>query len=143
MVKNKFFKNLYQSLSFWGSVMVFVFALMFDFFYSIKYVGYVWVLPAISALLIFLYFSIGFYWIFQTVTIDEKGIKIMIFKRIIRECDWNQITEVHSGSIMKNPAYIVTLKNGKEIHLDERKGVKRAIDFYSRIDFFSSVDRVK
>lgn len=92
--------------------------------------NYGWICLIISISLIVLYFSFGFYWIFQKVEFDEKGIKIVILNRIIRCILWEEIKEIKYEIIMRNPAYVLTIINQKDIHLDSRKKIKSALEFY-------------
>ena len=87
MGKNKFYKNLYQSISYFSVIMIFVFFLLIGFVASLNYENnFGWILLVISISLIVLFFLLGFYWIFQKVLINEKGIQIVLLNKIIKEC---------------------------------------------------------
>lgn len=133
MLKNNFFKNLFQSLSFFASIMVLDLFLIIGFFESLNYgKNFGWILLLISLSLIVLFFIIGFYWIFQIVIIDEKGIKVVFINKIIRKHKWEEIEIIEETKIMKNPALRIKLVNGSEFHLDKRKSIIKAIEKYSQ-----------
>jgi len=77
-------------------------------------------------------FCIGFYWIFQTVTIDGNGITIQLFRRAIKYCSWDEVQSIKKTNIMRNDCYTFYLKNEKkQLNLDYRKSIKKAILFYA------------
>lgn len=131
MIKNKFFKNLYQSLCFFASVLVIICLILFV--HSLEFgINTAWILLCGAAALIILFFVIGFYWIFQTVIIDEKGIKIVLINKTIRECAWNEIESIERTNYMRNPALEIKLLNDSKIHLDDRKSIRKSIAIYSK-----------
>ena len=133
MLKHKFFKNLFQTLSYFAVIMTLEAILLGGFFDSLSSgPNNGWILLIISLSLIALFFLIGFYWIFQMVSIDESGIKILIKSRIIKQLKWEEIDTIEKGNIMRNPALIVKAFDGTEIHLDERKQIIKAIEVYSQ-----------
>ena len=130
-MQKSFFKNLYQTISCFVSIMVLVFALLLGFIESLKYENnFGWILLPISLALIALFFTVGFYWIFQKVNISEKGIKVVFINKVIKECSWGEIEAVEAAQIMKNPALRVKLSDGSEIHLDKRASIIKAIERY-------------
>lgn len=132
MGKNKFYKNLYQSISYFSVIMIFVFFLLIGFVASLNYENnFGWILLVISISLIVLFFLLGFYWIFQKVLINEKGIQIVFLNKIIKECYWKEIESIEDANIMKNPAIRIKLFNGSEIHLDKRNSIIAAIELCS------------
>ena len=134
MFQKKFYKNLFQSICYFSTVMVFVIFLLIGFLSSMNNENnFGFILLLISLSLIILFFIIGFYWIFQKVLIDESGIKIFILNKIIREHKWEEIEIVEKASIMRNPALRVKLLNGSEIHLDKRKSIIELIEKYSQL----------
>lgn len=132
MKKNVFLKNLYQIISFALVISIFIFFLLLGYFISLNYESNNgWYLLLIAGVLIASYFIIGFYWIFQIVEIDEKGIKIKILGKNIRNVKWDDIIEIKYASVMRNPAYVISIKNEKNINLDSRKSIKNAISYYA------------
>lgn len=128
MVKNIFYKNLYQTISFFSVVMVLNFFLLLGFIESLKYANSNgWFLLIISISLIILYFSIGFYWIFQQVELNKDGIEITLCGKSIKNVKWADVEGIKRTSVMKNPAYTVMIKGDKNINLDARKGIKSAL----------------
>ena len=132
MKKSTFIKNLYQIISCFLVIMVFVVSLLLGFFASLDSENNNgWYLLIIAFSLIVLFFIFGGYWIFQTVEIDAKGIKTKIFKKIIRSVSWDDITEIKYASVMRNPAYVLSIDNEKNLNLDSRKSIKKAMNYYA------------
>lgn len=130
-MKNKFYKNLYQSISIFSVVTVFSLILLWGYIDSLSYgKNNGWILLVVAVSLIALFFVIGFYWIFQKVIINEKGIKIVFGKKILKECTWDGIESITVTNTMKNPAIQITQLNGLRIHLDERKSIIKVIELY-------------
>lgn len=71
------------------------------------------------------------YWVFQKAVIEKEGIEILFFKKSIKKVDWNTILSIEKTSHMKNPALKIELQNDEVIYLDNRKPIRRAIEFYS------------
>ena len=84
-MKHKFYKNLFQTISYFAVIILFEVFLLIGFFTSLSYgQNFGWILLIISLSLIALFFLIGFYWIFQIVSIDEHGIKILFKSKIVK-----------------------------------------------------------
>lgn len=133
MLKHKFYKNLFQTISYFAVIMVFEILLLVGFFASLSYgQNFGWILLIISLSLIVLFFLIGFYWIFQRVSIDEGGIKIYFMNKIIKQLKWKEIDIIEEANIMRNPALKIKAFDGTEIHLDKRKQIVKAIEIYSQ-----------
>ena len=133
MLKHKFYKNLFQTISFFSVIMIFEIFLLIGFFASLNYVdNFGWILLIISLSLIVLFFLIGFYWIFQKVLIDESGIKILFINKIIKQFEWKEIDTIEETNFMRNPAIKIKNFNGLEIHLDKRKSIIKVIEKYSK-----------
>lgn len=133
MLKNKFYKNLFQSLSALGGILIVYIPCIFGYIESIKYesdLGWIMLIAPLS--LFILYFLIGFYWIFQKVIIDDNGIRIILINKIIKECKWYEIDIIEEANIMKNPAIRIKNIDGTEIHLDKRKSIIQALEKYSK-----------
>ena len=133
MIKNKFFKNLFQLLSALGGILIVYIPCIFGYIESIKYgsdLGWIMLVAPLS--LFILYFLIGFYWIFQIVIIDDNGIRIILINKIIKECKWCEIDIIEEANIMKNPAIRIKNIDGTEIYLDKRKSIIQALEKYSK-----------
>ena len=131
MVKQKYYKNLYQVISSLSVVMVFVLFLLIGYFSSLNYeTNNGWILLIVAASLLIMYFVLGFYWIFQKVIIDEKGIQIVLLNKKLRSYLWEEILSIEETFIMKNPALRIKTSNVSEIHLDNRKNIMRSIEYY-------------
>ena len=131
MIKNKVFKNLYQSISIGASVAVLILAMLVGFFTSLKYdSNNGWILLAFCVIVTFLFFAIGFYWIFQIVIIDRQGIKVIIMEKVIRNVPWDDVADIQVKTVMRNPAYVLTVRDNKNLNLDKRKVIKTAISVY-------------
>lgn len=133
MLKNKFYKNLFQSLSAFGGILIVYIPCIFGYIESLKYESDLgWIMLVAPLSLFILYFLIGFYWIFQKVIIDEIGIKIILLNKIIKERKWYEIDAIDEANIMKNPAIRIKNIDGTEIHLDKRKSIIKVIEKYSQ-----------
>ena len=133
MLKNKFYKNLFQSLSALGGILIVYIPCIFGYIESIKYESDLgWIMLVAPLSLFILYFLIGFYWIFQKVIIDDNGIRIILINKIIKECKWYEIDIMEEANIMKNPAIRIKNIDGTEIHLDKRKSIIQALEKYSK-----------
>lgn len=133
MIKNKFYKNLFQSLSALGGILIVYIPCIFGYIESIKYESDLgWIMLVAPLSLFILYFLIGFYWIFQKVIIDDNGIRIILINKIIKECKWYEIDIIEEANIMKNPAIRIKNVDGTEIHLDKRKSIIQALEKYSK-----------
>lgn len=131
MLKHKFYKNLFQTISYFAVIMVFEILLLVGFFASLSYgQNFGWILLIISLSLIVLFFLIGFYWIFQKVSIDEGGIKIYFMNKIVKQLKWEEIDIIEEANIMRNPAIRIKALNGTQIHLDKRKKIIKVIEIY-------------
>lgn len=91
------------------------------------------ILPLIPSLV---YICLGCYWAFQKVVINNEGLEILFFKKCIKKVDWNTILSIEKTSHMKNPALKIELQNAEVIYLDNRKTIRKAIEFYSNRTFF-------
>lgn len=135
MKKNKFYKNLFKSVSYFSAIMLLVFCLLLGFFESLNYgKNYGWILLIISALLIILFFLIGFYWIFQKVIIDENGIKIVFKNKVINNHKWDEIVSIKKVDLFRCRALEIKFVDGSKIHLDDRKSIVKIIKEYSQVD---------
>lgn len=133
MLKNKFYKNLFQSLSALGGILIVYIPCIFGYIESIKYESDLgWIMLVAPLSLFILYFLIGFYWIFQKVIIDDNGIRIILINKIIKERKWYEIDVIEEANIMKNPAIRIKNIDGTEIHLDKRKSIIQALEKYSK-----------
>ena len=133
MLKNKFYKNLFQSLSALGGIIVVYIPCIFGYIESIKYESDLgWIMLVAPLSLFILYFLIGFYWIFQKVIIDDNGIRIILINKIIKECKWYEIDIIEEANIMRNPAIRIKNVDGTETHLDKRKSIIQALEKYSK-----------
>ena len=134
MLKHKFYKNLFQSLSALGGILIVYIPCIFGYIESIEYgsdLGWIMLVAPLS--LFILYFLIGFYWIFQKVIIDDNGIRIILINKIIKECKWYEIDIIEEANIMRNPAIRIKTFDGSEIHLDRRKNIIKVIEKHSKI----------
>lgn len=131
MSSNKFFKNLFQSLCFFLSILVFTFFLLIGFYCSLYYEnGNGEILLVTALILILSFFVFGWYWIFQTVEINQKGITIKIFKKTIRTIYWDSILDIKCTNVMKNPSYTIIVQNDKKLNLDRRKKIASSLEMY-------------
>lgn len=135
MLKNKFFKNLYQTVSSLGVIAVLEIPIIVGFLYSLQSdENYGWILLIISSIIAFLYFGIGFYWIFQKVIITKNSIMIVFLGKTISEYLWTDVANIKKSNYLKNPVLKITLQNGNFLYLDDRKKIRYAIITISKID---------
>ena len=129
----EFYKNLFQSLSALGGILIVYIPCIFGYIESIKYESDLgWIILVAPLSLFILYFLIGFSWIFQKVIIDDNGIRIILINKIIKERKWYEIDIIEEANIMKNPAIRIKNIDGTEIHLDKRKSIIQALEKYSK-----------
>ncbi len=132
MIKNTFIKNWYQVISYFLVIMVFVGILLLGYFASLDFESNNgWYLLVIALALIVLFFGIGFYWIFQTVEMDEKGIRTKLFRKTIRTVSWEKVTDIRYTGVARNSVYAISIENEKNLNLDARKSIKKAICHYA------------
>lgn len=131
-LNGKFVKNLYQiiscAISYLFIEILFLIALIMglqnqesQLVFLMIMIGFMVGLPLIT--LIF-----GFYFIFQIVYFDDNGLKICIFKHIIREISWKDVKKIEYSSWMKNPTISIYLENGVRINFDRRKKIVSIIN---------------
>ena len=131
MKKYRFLKNLYQIISFSCVLLVFVIILAMAFVASLSYENSNgWYLLLFAGITSVIFFIVGLYWIFQIVVIDEIGIRIILFTKTIRTVSWDNILEIKRTSVMRNPAYVLVIKNENNLNLDDRKSIRKAICQY-------------
>lgn len=132
-MKNKFIKNLHQIIIFGLCEIIIILPLIgiliLMYNYDVKYslIGIIWI---IIVLLIILYFLIGFYWIFQTVIVNDSGLTIKLFNKTLRNIKWENIQSIEYGSVMRHSALIIKLFDDKNINLDYRKPILNNIKNY-------------
>ena len=78
-----------------------------------------------------LYISLGCFWVFRKVVINNEGIEIFQFKKCIKKVDWDMILSIEKACHHRNPGLKNQLPNEEEIYLDDRKPIRQAIEFYS------------
>ena len=88
------------------------------------------IMPLIMYLIVI---ALGCYEIFQKIVINNEGIQIFRFKKCIKKVDWDTILSIEKTWHNRNPALKIELPNEEEIYLDDRKPIRRAIEFYSKI----------
>ena len=141
-MKNKYFKNLFQSITFFGIIFLLDVLMLWGFLESLTFESNNgWILLVIAIALISMYFIIGFYWIFQTVEINGFGITIKIFNKIIKIIRWEDVDRIEYGDVMRNPSYTIFSKDGSKINIDARKGIRHLINEHSNNNNFYFKDR--
>ena len=93
--------------------------------------NYGWIILLIILASLCLYFIIGFYWIFQKVVIDEKGIKIVFLGKTLSHYNYDNVEHFVVGVVMRNPATIIYTKDNKRLHIDRRKKALDCLKFYN------------
>ena len=132
-MKKQFLKNLFQSITFFSVIFLLDILLLWGFIESLKYKpNNGWILLAIAFFLLAMFLFVGFYWIFQTVEINDRGIKIRFFSKCIKIIVWKNVEKIEYGTVMRNPAYIITLKDKTKLNLDARKQIGLLLNTYSK-----------
>ena len=140
MPKNKFIKNLYNVISYLLLVIFFTLIIIVMFICSLEYTNDTWFLLVIAIGLLLLFFLIGGYWIFQKVEIDYYGIKITLFKKILRDIKWEDVDTITYTSVARNPVYAISIKNSKQLNLDSRKKIITAIKYFSNEEINQKIE---
>ena len=126
-----FYKNLFQSIYCFISILFLNITLLHCFFIILIYESdYSWVLLVIICMVFVLFFLLGFYWIFQKVAIDNEGIKISLLNRTLKSLRWDEIVSIKAVNHMRSPALEIEKCDGFIIYLDKRKIIINAIKQY-------------
>ena len=141
-MKNKFYQYFFNNLCLligilWLLVLILFASLAYSIENSLSFTF--WELLHVVALAVVPFigcFSLGSYWLLRKVVINYEGIEIYFFRKSIRKIDWNTILSIEKTSHMKNPALKIELQNAEVIYLDNRKAIRKAIEFYSDRTFF-------
>ena len=134
-MKNKFYKNLYQSLCAFGSFLLIFFPVIIGCFNILDF-GFA---IGVALLLFVLYFLLGGYWIFQKVEFNNEQIKITIFGKCVRVIKWEEINKVAYGSFARNSVYSFDIKGEKILRLDARKSLKKSMLHYCNNSFVNEM----
>lgn len=144
-MRTRFIKNLYQNISFAICEIVFIIPIVVMFFMKrrtnpgendILYL-------LLIALFVFLYFGVGFYWIFQTIEISAEGIKVMLCKKTIKKYEWEMITDIEYSNVMRNPVISITIAGGNVLNLDRRERIRVALCHYGDDRVKNIIDKLK
>ena len=133
-MKIKMLKNLYQFLcSFFAIVFLSIlFMCSRCFAIILKELNCYWLDVYISLIMILLFFLVGWFWIFQIVTIDESGIKISIFNKILKKIKYTDIDYCFISNVARNPVISIKIKNDdKIVNIDDRKKARECLKFYN------------
>ena len=90
--------------------------LQFDFVTTLTFTAL-----AISPYMII--FIAGFYWIFQTVTIDKSGIALCLFSKRLKYYKWEDIEKITVGVNGRFLTYTLKLQKNECVYLDASKYV--------------------
>lgn len=114
------------------AVLVIDLALLAGFIFSLfkEQPNYGWITLVIIGITLLLYFIIGFYWIFQTVVIDEKGIRVKFFNKTLKEFDIKDIECFAIGSVYRNPIIAIQRKDGDRLNIDKRKKTLECLKYF-------------
>ena len=129
----KVFKNVFQTICDLIGIAIVDICLLAGYIASLfaEQPNYGWVSLIVIAATLCLFFILGFYWIFQKVTIDENGIRIMFFNKILSKCSFDEIENYKIESFMKMPTITIRTKSGKHIHLDRRNKILKCLESYN------------
>ena len=130
-MKIKVMKNLYQFISSFAAILMLDTPLLVGYFISLSsFPNYGWVLLLVALSIIILYFGVGIYWICQIVIIDDTGIKILFFNKVIKYVAFEDIKNCKFTNVMRNPSITIFLENKKHINLDQRKQITNCLKYY-------------
>ncbi len=143
-MKNRFFKNLFQFLTSLGvldTMMVFV-LLMGLFETGFQNREFILLTLIFIAFLVLVNLACS-YWIFQRVLIDENGISVYFFGRMLRHVPWDSIEAIKRDSVMRNMCYVISILNEETpLNLDYRKSIKRAMIFYAPKNIAEIIEKI-
>ena len=136
MIKNKFFVYF---ISFW--IVIFGSTIFLDLTFLSFYIYgvfndasnffcrvWLWAIFGCTAW----YFVVYFFLIFQIVIIDEEGIKIILIKKVIKKCKWEEVKTMYKINNGYQTKVAIELFNKTEIYLEHRKKIVKAIEYYSK-----------
>lgn len=130
-MKIKIMKNLYQFLSTIPVVVIIDVCLLSCYFVNLSNLpNYGWIFLLTSLLIIFLYFIIGGYWIFQVVVIDKDGIRILIFNKTIKNVTFDKVEKCKYTNVARNPSITIYIENQRHINVDKRKKLINCLKYY-------------
>ena len=130
-MKKAFIKNLYGALSYALTELLIILLISLMFFlvspedgdYKI---GVIFASSSIAALILS-YWIVGFFWIFQWVTINQDGVRICFFKKEIRFVRWKEILFITEEYVRRSHVFCLHVKDKKPLCLDARKSIMAAI----------------
>ena len=131
-MKIKVYKNLFQFLCAFGGILFVDVLLLWGYFeFPLTTRKDAWFLP-MSALAIFaLFFLADGYWIFQKVIIDENGLKIVRFGKVLYSCKLEEMEYYRLTNVMRNPSISIKTTNSERmIHLDRRRKILVVLQHY-------------
>lgn len=124
-MKNVFWKNMFNGLAAFGTIIIFELMCLLVIFYS-EAPKHMVILFMIGAVL--LYFAVGFYFLFQVVVIDDFGICVKILSKMIRNIPWEKVESVRTVSSGNGKVLRVIVRGEIPLTLDWRKKIMAAID---------------
>ena len=135
-MKNKFYLHFFYNLCTFISMLFILALLLIGILYASSTGNSLTFLQIVQFLTLalspfILYVGFGCFWVFRKVVINNEGIEIFFFKKCIKKVDWDVILSIEKTSHNRNPALKIELPNEEEIYLDDRKPIRRAIEFYS------------
>ncbi len=78
-----------------------------------------------------IYYGVGFYWVFQTVLIDEKGITFYLFRKKLISFLWEEIERI-SIQKYKISSYLIKIHNSNKYYsIDLTKKIKYLMEKYA------------
>ena len=128
----KVFKNVFQTICALIGIAIVDICLLAGYIASLfaEQPNYGWIALVAAGALLCLFFICGFYWVFQRVIIDENGIRIILFGKTLKKCNFDEIESYTITSVMRNPAIKIHLKNSEFINIDRRKAALKCLEFY-------------
>ncbi|MDD7264383.1 MAG: hypothetical protein PUH67_05235 [bacterium] len=131
-MKKRYLKNRYQIICFILGMSLLLPLCPFAMFLGHFEVALLTFISYIS--IVALYLLLGFSYVFQFVSFDEKGIHVYLFKKEIKSYEWKNVTEIKKSNIYCGPVYAILFNNDSVLYLDRRKKIKEEIcKYYSKM----------
>lgn len=135
-MKKRYFKNGYRNLIFLLISLVNLSIVIPVCIFLELYITETVIIATVFLSPFILYFLVGFYWVFQTVSIESFGIVFYLCKKKIIEIPWNEIQNI-TISNYKVTTYSVKMKEkNKYYSFDSTKEIEVLMEKYAPKELF-------
>lgn len=127
----KYFKNSLMNLVF-GIIIIMYLLFIIPICFVFEFETHVMLLTLIGGISPFiLYFIVGFYWVFQSISIDEAGISFYLLRRKLADIKWDEIESIEL-KYFKIGHYSIKLKNkNKYYNFNATKKLKSLMESHA------------